>query len=157
MKNTKKVLALIAAAVMGLSAVPTVSCYAAEQIWQDSTYYYTAAEESFMLDFIVIMWTESESGELTITGCSPMWSSRVQDYPTYNILGSFMFNGTLRLPSHINGKPVTAINGVNIAKAVGANTVIINENITDISDMSFGNGVTIMTTDKEFRQSPTYY
>lgn len=103
------------------------------------------------------MWSEDENGELAITGCSPMYSSKVSDYPTPNVLGSFVFNGTLRLPSHIGGKPVTEINGFNIAKAVGANTVIINENITDISENAFGKGITVLTTDKELRQSPVYY
>ena len=103
------------------------------------------------------MWSENDNGELTITGCSPMHSEKIKDYPTSNVLGSFVFNGTLRLPSHINGKPVTAINGYNIAKTVGANTVIINENITDISEKSFGKCLTVLTTDKELRQSPIYY
>lgn len=157
MKHTKKALALTIAAVMGLSAAPTLSCSATEQTRQESTYYYPVGGEPFTLEFIVIMWSENENGELAITGCSPMYSSKVSDYPTSNVLGSFVFNGTLRLPSHIGGKPVTEINGFNIAKAVGANTVIINENITDISENAFGKGITVLTTDKELRQSPVYY
>ncbi len=156
MKKTKKVIAFTLAAVMGLSAVPTLSCSAAERTELEKVYF-TTYEEPFTLDFIVIKWSENENGELTITGCSPMYSSKVHDYPTSNILGIFVFNGMLKLPSHINGKPVTAINGFNIAKAVGANTVIINENITDISETAFGKGVTVLTTDKELRQSPIYY
>ncbi|MCM1008281.1 MAG: hypothetical protein NC485_10195 [Ruminococcus flavefaciens] len=157
MKHTKKTLALTLAAVMGLSAAPTLSCSAIERTEFEKTYFSSTYEEPFTLDFIVIMWSENENGELTITGCSPMWSSRVSDYPTANVLGGFVFNGTLKLPSHINGKPVTEISGVNIAKSVGANTVIINENITEISDNAFGKGITVMTTDKELRQSPIYY
>lgn len=157
MKNTKKVLALTAAAVIGLSAAPTLSCLAAERTELEKAYFSSTYEEPFTLEFIVIMWSENENGELAITGCSPMYSSRVSDYPTANVLGGFVFNGTLKLPSHINGKPVTEINGVNIAKTVDANTVIINENITDISENAFGKGITVLTTDKELKQSPVYY
>lgn len=156
MKKTKKVLAFTLAVTMGLSAVPTLSCSAAERTELEKAYF-TTYEEPFTLDFIVIMWSENENGELTITGCSPMYSSRVKDYPTSNVLGGFVFNGMLKLPSHINGKPVTSIDGFNIAKTVGANTVIINKNITDISETAFGKGVTVLTTDKELRQSPIYY
>ena len=157
MKNTKKALAFTLSAVMALSAVPTLSGSAAERTELEKMYLSDTYAEPFTLDFIVIMWSENENGELTITGCSPMYSSKVRDYPTSNVLGGFVFNGTLKLPSHINNKPVTAIKGVNIAKAVGANTVIINENITDISETAFGKGVTVLTTDKELRQSPIYY
>lgn len=157
MKNTKKTLAFTLAAAIGLSAVPTLSCSAAGRTELEKMYFTDTYEEPFTLDFIVIMWSENENGELTITGCSPMYSSKVRDYPTSNVLGGFVFNGTLKLPSHIDGKPVTAISGFNIARAVGASTVIINENITDISDTAFGKGVTVLTTDKELRQSPIYY
>lgn len=156
MKHTQKTLAFTLAAAMGLLAIPTLSCSASEQTELEKAYF-TTYEEPFTLDFIVIMWSENENGELTITGCSHMYSSKVRDYPTSNVLGGFVFNGTLKLPSHINGKPVTAISCFNIARAVGANTVIINENITDISDTAFGKGVTVLTTDKELRQSPIYY
>lgn len=157
MAHTKKVLAIMLTAIMGLFSIPTLSCSAAEQAGWENTYYSTVYEESFTLDFIVIMWSENSNGELTITGCSPMYSSKVSDYPTPNVLGSFVFNGRLELPSHINGKPVTKISGVNIARSVGAKIVIINENITDISETAFGKGVSIMTTDKELRQAPIYY
>lgn len=157
MAHTKKILAIILTVIMGLFTTPTLSCSAAEQTWWESTYYSAAYEESFTLDFIVIMWSENSNGELTITGCSPMYSSKVSDYPTSNVLGSFVFNGKLELPSHINGKPVTKISGVNIARSVGAKIVIINENITDISETAFGKGISVMTTDKELKQSPIYY
>ena len=152
MKNTKKVMTLAMAAVMGLSALPVMNCSAENTAYPTVTY--KKAPEA---EFVVIMWSENEEGEITITGCSPMYSDKIEDYPTSNLLCSFMFKGKLELPSHINGKPVVAIDGVNIAKAVGAKTVIINENITDISDKAFGKGVTVLTTDKELRQSPVYY
>lgn len=157
MKKTKKVIAFTLVAAMGLSTIPTLSCSAAGRTELEKMYFTDTYEEPFTLDFIVIMWSENENGELTVTGCSPMYSSNIWDYPTSNILGGFVFNGTLKLPSHINGKPVTAISGFNIARTVGANTVIINENITEISDTAFGKGVTVLTTDKELRQSPIYY
>ena len=157
MKITKKSLAFTLSAAMGISAIPAMNCSAAERTVFERENYSATYENSFSLEFVVIMWSENDNGELTITGCSPMHSEKIKDYPTSNVLGSFVFNGTLRLPSHINGKPVTAINGYNIAKTVGANTVIINENITDISEKSFGKGVTVLTTDKELRQSPLYY
>ncbi len=151
MKNTTKALALTLAAVMGLSAVPATGCFA------ETAYSSAASDITQDCEFVVIMWTENDDGEITIIGCSPMYSDKVEDYPTSNVLGSFMFKGRLELPSHINDKPVTAIKGVNIAKSVGAKTVIINENITDISENAFGKGVTVLTTDKELRQSPIYY
>ena len=157
MKITKKALAFTLSAAMGISAIPAMNCSAAERTVFEKENYSATYENSFSLEFVVIMWSENDNDELTITGCSPMYSEKINDYPTSNVLGSFVFNGTLRLPSHINGKPVTAINGYNIAKTVGANTVIINENITDISEKSFGKGVTVLTTDKELRQSPLYY
>lgn len=146
----KKTLALVMAGAMALSALPAVNCSA--ESYEAATY--SKASEA---EFVVIMWSENEDGEITITGCSPMYSEKVGDYPTSNVLCSFMFKHKLELPSHINDKPVVAIKGVNIAKAVGAKTVVINENITDISDKAFGKGVTVLTTDKELRQSPIYY
>lgn len=157
MKITKKALAFTLSAAMGICAIPAMNCSAAERTPLERENYSATYDNSFSLEFVVIMWSENDNGELTITGCSPMHSEKIKDYPTSNVLGSFVFNGTLRLPSHINGKPVTAINGYNIAKTVGANTVIINENITDISEKSFGKGVTVITADKELRQSPIYY
>ncbi len=157
MKNTKKAkktLALTMAAVMGLSALPAMNCSAESNAAAYPTVTYTKAPEA---EFVVIMWSENDDGEIAITGCSPMYSDKVQDYPTSNVLCSFMYKGRLELPSHINDKPVVAIDGVNIAKAVGAKTVIINENIMDISEKAFGKGVTVLTTDKELRQSPIYY
>lgn len=154
MKNTKKALAFMAAAVIGLSSLPAAECLA----YEDSTAYpeitYVKKPEA---EFVVIMWSENEDGEITVTGCSPMYSNKVGDYPTRNVLCSFMYKGKLELPSHINDKPVVAIDGVNIAKAVGAKTVVINENITEISEKAFGKGATVLTTDKELRQSPIYY
>lgn len=154
MKNTKKALALTMAAVMGLSALQAMNCSAESYEAAYPTVTYTKATEA---EFVVIMWSENDDGEITITGCSPMYSDKIADYPTSNLLCSFMYKGKLELPSHINDKPVVAIDGINIAKAVGAKTVIINENITDISDKAFGKGVTVLTTDKELRQSPIYY
>lgn len=154
MKNTKKVLALMAAAVMGMSTLPAMNVSAEDGGTAYPEVTYVKKPEA---EFVVIMWSENEDGEITITGCSPMYSDKVGDYPTKNVLCSFMYKGKLELPSHINDKPVVAIDGVNIAKAVGAKTVVINENITEISDKAFGKGVTVLTTDKELRQSPIYY
>lgn len=153
MKNTKKVLALTAAAAMALSALPVMNCSAENGGTAYPVVTYNKAPEA---EFVVIMWSENEDGELAITGCCPMYSSKVSDYPTSNVLCSFMYKGKLELPSHINDKPVTSITGVNIAKAVGAKTVVINENIMNISDKAFGKGITVLTTDKELRQSPVY-
>lgn len=154
MKNTRKTMALVTAAAMALSALPVMSCSAEEYGPAYPSVTYTEPLEA---EFVVIMWSENEDGELTIIGCSPMYSEKVSDYPTRNVLCSFMFKRTLRLPSQINGKPVVAIDGINIAKAVGARTVVVNENITDISDKAFGEGVTVLTTDKEIKKIPIYY
>lgn len=157
MRNTKKAPALALTAVMGLSVTSSINCSAADYTAWENSYVSPVTEEKTSLEFAVIMWSENEDGEVAIIGCSPMYSSKVSDYPTANVLGSFVFNGTLRLPSHINGKAVTQISGINIAKAVGAKTVIINENITEISENAFGKGITVLTTDEELRLSPIYY
>lgn len=154
MKNSKKVLAATLAAVTVLSSFSAISCSAESNATAYPTVTYGEESETA---FVVIMWSENDEGEITITGCSPMYSSRVCDYPTTNVMCSFMFKGRLELPSHINDKPVIAINGINIAKAVGAKTVIINENITDISENAFGKGISVMTTDKERREKPMYF
>lgn len=157
MKNTKKVMALTAAAVMALSALPVTYCSAADYTAWESPYISPVIEEKTSLEFVVIMWSENEDGTITITGCSPMYSTKVSDYPTSNVVGSFVYNGTLELPSHISGKEVTKIGGINIAKTVGAKNVIVSENITEISENAFGKGVTVLTTDEELRLSPVYY
>lgn len=154
MKNTRKTMAFVMAAVMGLSALPAMNVSAEDGGTAYPEVTYVKKQEA---EFVVIMWSENEDGEITITGCSPMYSEKVADYPTPNVLCSFMYKHKLELPSHINGKPVVAIDGVNIAKAVGAKTVVINENITEISNKAFGKGVTILTTDKELKMSPIYY
>lgn len=104
MKNTKKVMALTAAAAMALSALPVTYCSAANYTAWENPYISPVIEEKNSLEFVVIMWSENEDGTITIMGCSPMYSTKVSDYPTSNVVGSFVYNGTLELPSHISDK-----------------------------------------------------
>lgn len=152
MNNFKKTLAAVSSLVMAVSAVPTVPCFAYSGYgsYTDSR---TSAEVK--AEFAVVMWTEND-GELTITGCMPMTSSRVSDYPTSNIVSVFVLNGKLELPSHINGKPVTKIKGYNITSGLYVKSVTVNESI-EISDKSIDKDIPVILTDKENKVSPVYY
>ena len=80
MKNLRKTLAAVSSLVMTVSAVPTMPCSAYSDY--GSSYGVSRASEETKAEFAVVMWTEKD-GELTITGCLPMTSSRVSDYPTF--------------------------------------------------------------------------
>lgn len=71
MKITKKALAFTLSAAMGISAIPAMNCSAAERTVFERENYSATYENSFSLEFVVIMWSENDNGELTITGCSP--------------------------------------------------------------------------------------
>ena len=73
MKNSKKVLAAALAAVTMLSSSSAISCSAENG---GTAYPSVTYGEEAETAFVVIMWSENDDGEITITGCSPMYSSR---------------------------------------------------------------------------------
>lgn len=153
MKNLKRTLAMVSSLVMAVSAVPAMPCCAYSDY--GSNYDVSHVSEETKAEFAVVMWTEKD-GELTITGCMPMTSTLVSDYPTSNIAAVFVLNGKLELPSHINGKPVTKIKGYNITAGLYVKSVTVNENI-DISDKAIDKNISVILTDKENKITPVYY
>ncbi|MCM1524047.1 MAG: hypothetical protein NC120_06275 [Ruminococcus sp.] len=149
MKNLTKTLAAVSSLVLAMSSFPAVPCNAY------SGYTVGNAVKETTAEFAVVMWTEKD-GELTITGCMPMTSTLVSDYPTSNIVSVFVYNGKLELPSHINGKAVTAIKGYNITAGLNVKSVTVNENI-DIGDKAIDKDISVILTDKEIKLSPVYY
>lgn len=147
MKNLSKALAFVSSLAIGISAVPSLPCSA----YNASAY----VSEEITAEFAVVTWTEKD-GELTITGCMPMYSTAVSDYPTSNVVSIFILNGKLALPSHIDGKPVTKIGGYNITAGLYVKSVTVNENI-DISDKAIDKDIPVILTDKENKVSPVYY
>ncbi len=155
MKELKKTLAMVSLLIMATTAVPAMPCFAYSN--SDSGNYTTLndSKESKKAQFAVVMWTETD-GELTITGCMPMTSVRVSDYPTSNVVSVFLLNGKLVLPSHINDKPVTKIKGYNITAGLYVTSVTVNE-VIDIEEDSINKDIPVILTDKENKVSPIYY
>ena len=143
MKITKTISVLAAAAVM-LSPVAAVRADAYE-------YQPTTAKQEYTAEFAVLMWSENKDGTVTITGCVPYISPYIKDYPTTNLVTVFVFNGSLTIPTEINGKTVTAINGVHMGRGLNLRYVTIGEDVTDISEKAFADNVNIITSDKEYK------
>lgn len=144
--KTKKILAMTAAAIMIVSAIPTV-CYAENSVWTKST----VQVKSMNVDFAILGYKE-KNGELTITSC--------YDYdPMFSCNGGYIavcvFNGELTIPAFIDEKPVIGI------KSLSGNThiskLIIPESVAEISETAY-NGCTLSveTTDDELKLRTLY-
>ena len=143
MKITQTLSVLAAAAVM-LSPVSAVRANAYE-------YLPTAATQEYTAEFAVLMWSENKDGTVTITGCVPYISPYTKDYPTANLVTVFVFNGSLTIPTEINAKTVTAINGVRMGRGLHLRYVTVGEDVTDISEKAFADNVNIITAETEYK------
>jgi hypothetical protein len=161
MKITVKTLATVTAAFLCASVLPTISASAVTYTPRTTTSTNTTNSDTMVTtsntnataEFAVLMWEDNGDNTVSITGCVPFVSLSVSDYPTNNVFTVFIYKGVLEIPSHINDKPVTAINGVNIGKGLNIRYVKVNKSVTEITENAFDKNVYVMYTNKESKRT----
>lgn len=146
----KKIVSILAAATLAVSAVPTV--VSAESVWGNAPAVQTISKPKITVDFLMLGYSENKDGELTITGC--------YDYdPLFKCSGGYIcvciFNGDLSVPSSIDGKPVVGIKNMSGNNKI--DKVIIPESVKDI-DVTAYHGCNLVTerTDEELSLMTLY-
>ncbi len=142
MKKSMKAISVALTFALSLSAMPTISSFAYQ--YQYNPY---AVQDEVQINFVIFSYRENEDGELTITSCFDY----DENFKVNPRLGGYVagsaVNGVLKVPSHIDGKPVVAIK--SLFGTACFRKLIIPDSITDISDRAYSKYVSVETTEKE--------
>lgn len=134
----------------GMTALAMVTGVATMPVTAVNEYRHTyelqrvSKEPTFDLQFVIFGYKEVD-GNLIITSCFE-YSADFHSFGGYT--ASSIFNGTLKIPSSIDGKAVIGIDGLSGNKNI--ERLIIPETVTEISDTAFrGCNLTVETTERE--------